>query len=139
MGSVLLPLLCNIYIHYFEEKLLMCINFFIGLYMWMIFLFLFLPILTFLVCCLWLIQMIIVSYSLPKFQMTIIFFFLMNCSEAHWQVLDDCLQKFFSVSLPFNALSKHPPQQKMAAFYTYVYRALQIAFMLLVSPMNLNT
>ena len=34
------------------------------------------------------------------------------------------LRKSFSVSLPPHALSNHPPRQKMAAFYTYVYRAL---------------
>ena len=35
-------------------------------------------------------------------------------------------RKSFSVSLPPHALSNHLPQQKMAAFYTYVYRALHI-------------
>ena len=36
------------------------------------------------------------------------------------------LRKSFSVSLLPHALSNHSPQQKIAAFYTYVYRALHI-------------
>ena len=43
-------------------------------------------------------------------------------------------RKSFSVSLPPHALSNHPPQQKMAAFYTYVYRALHICS----DPSNLS-
>ena len=35
-------------------------------------------------------------------------------------------RKSFSVSLPPHIFSNHPPQQKMSAFYTYVYRALHI-------------
>ena len=35
-------------------------------------------------------------------------------------------RKYFAVSLPPHSRSFHPPSQKMAAFYTFVNRALNI-------------
>ena len=50
------------------------------------------------------------------------------------QFLMTVCRKSFSISLPPHTLSNHLPQQKMATFYAYVYRALQFCF----DPSNLS-
>ena len=57
--------------------------------------------------------------------------------DAHFQTVNKVHKKkkyMFRKIFPPHALPNHPPQQKMAAFYTYVYQALHICS----DPSNLS-
>ena len=106
-----------------KKKSLIFINFLISIEMWIILPFLILPILTFLNCCLRLIQLTDSKHIVP-FSITI---FRKSFSIT-------VFRKPFLVFLPPHALYNYPSQQKIAFFYTYVYRALHICS----DPSNLS-
>ena len=63
----------------------------------------------------------------------------LNFKYIDW-ILTTLFRKFFSESSFLHAPSNQLPQEKIAAFYIYVYRALQhIVLMLLIFPVNLIT
>ena len=80
------------------------------------------------VCCVWLIQ-----FSLEVEKDNCLSFLDVLVSNHFNQFSTNVLRKSFSVSLQCHAHSNHL-QQKIAAFYTYVYRVLQICS----DPSNLD-
>ena len=90
--------------------------------MWMILSFVFHPILTFTVCYLWSIRSIAcIQFTLEvEKDNSLSFLDVLFSKDIDW-FSSTVFRKSFSSSL-----SNHPPQQKMAVFYTYVYHALHI-------------
>ena len=138
MWSPFSPLLSDIYVFHFDEKLFSVYKFPHFLGMLMILSFLFLAILTFLVWCFWLIPSIIVFSSLFKLKTTILFRFLML-----W---------ILSTLTSSRSLSSENPSQSLSLFMLFLIILLnrkellsiltfillyRFTLILLISPINL--
>ena len=127
LRSPLSPLSCSIYIHYFEEKLLSVYKF----PYWFRYVddtFILVPsntdfssllsVVNLIDCCIQSILEIENNNSLSFLDALV--------SKCIDQFTTTGFKKSFTVSLPPHVLFNKSPHQKIAAFYTYVYHALQI-------------
>ena len=129
MGSLLSPLLCDIYMQSFEENFLMHINFLIGLRMWMVLSLLFIPVFTFLVCSLQLIWLFQSIHFWSWKQLS----FLSALIGSH-QLLSENPTQSVSFLMLFLISQQKIAEKKLMFIVLYTF-----ALILLMCPMNLTT